>query len=316
MEYAPEPTHAQLTDLTDAIAPGGEVNFDHRITGGLGCTMDVLRARERSGAEFRVVLRRRTTWSQSNTDIAALSEFKVLEHLRGTDVPAPEPVWFDENGVFAEPAMLISFIEGGVLPSPDNPLDYAEQFARALVKLHDVRLNAEITELLTDFNAHEMKLTSADSPPERVARHPLGEQLWNTQRAEIARTPLAEPVFVHSDYWPGNTMWRDQELVAIVDMEEVGLGDPAIDVATAVVNLRYEEWGAEARERFIEVYEGETGRSLKTLKYWMLRELRKPMPDIKIWLDSFQQMSSRTKITADELRAIHSRLITEVLESD
>lgn len=315
MEYAPQPTDAQLAALADAVAPGGAVLFAHRITGGLGCTMDVLQIREKSGTEFKVVLRRRTTWSQGNTDIAASAEFKVLEHLRQSNIPAPEPVWFDENDVFSEPAMLISFIEGGPLQSPDDPINYAEQFALALVKLHSVPLNAEIERLLTDFNAHETKLMTMEQPPDRVAKHKLGERLWSNQRGEIARTPLADSVFAHSDYWPGNTMWKDQHLVAIVDMEEVGLGDPAIDVATAVVNLRYEEWGELAAKRFIEVYQGETGRSLKTLKYWMLRELRKPMPDIKIWLDSFQEMSSRSDITVDELRAIHSKLILQVLES-
>ncbi len=315
MNYAPPPTDGQLQVLAERFMPGGEIRFGHRITGGLGCTMDVLHVRERVGSEIKVVLRRRTVWPSGGNDIDAETEFQVLGHLREHGVMAPEPLWFDNEAIFDQPAMLIGFIDGEALLSPDEPLDYAEQFASALVKLHDVPLNDDLRRGLTDFNGYETSSMSREAAPEYVAGHPLGEKVWSAQRSEIARNPLTGEIFVHSDYWPGNTMWNGQELVAIVDMEEVGFGDPMIDVATAVINLRYEEWGLTAGDRFVEVYQAETGRSLNTLRYWMLRELRKPMPDIKRWLPSFREMSSRTDITADELRAIHSRLITDVLNS-
>ena len=46
MDYAPHPTENQLAALREALAPGGSVDVERRIQGGLGCTTDVLRVGE------------------------------------------------------------------------------------------------------------------------------------------------------------------------------------------------------------------------------------------------------------------------------
>ena len=74
-----------------------------------------------------------------------------------------------------------------------------------------------------------------------------------------------------------------------------------------------EPW-PQAADRFVEVYRAETGRALDTLRFWKMKELRRPMPDIAAWLLSFTEIGPRPTITADELRADHERLILEVLE--
>ncbi len=312
MQYAPEPTEEQLSALANALSPGSTVMFDHRILGGLGCTMDVLRVEERSGSEFKAILRRRGNWSRDDNMAAARAELEVLCLLRSNGIPVPEPLWADETGIFTEPATLIEFIEGKPLMAPEDPIDYTTQLALMLVRLHDISPNPAVRSTLRDYNAQETEAFAHVDPPKYVAGHHLGAKLWATQRSELKRTSLEAGVFLHGDYWPGNTLWQGQKLVAIVDFEEVGTGDPALDVGTAIVNYRFEPW-RDAADNFIAVYKAESGRDLDTLRFWSLRELRRPMPDIARWFPSFKEFSSRPDLTVDQLRSLHEGLVKEEL---
>ncbi len=40
-------------------------------------------------------------------------------------------------------------------------------------------------------------------------------------------------MLLHGDLWPGNVLWQDGRLVAVVDWEDGAVGAPLIDVASA-----------------------------------------------------------------------------------
>ena len=83
------------------------------------------------------------------------------------------------------------------------------------------------------------------------------------------RIPLPDhqPVFVHGDFWHGNTMWDDDQLTGIIDWECAGIGHPGIDLgmqrcdATLVVGLS----GADA---VLAGYESATGHPAADVAYW------------------------------------------------
>ena len=312
MDYALHPTENQLVALREALAPGGSVDVERRIQGGLGCTMDVLRVAEPGRTPTRMILRRYNPWCAEHKPRAAEIEFAVLSHLQQHGVPAAEPVWVDRQSTFETPSMVIGFLSGEAQKQPDDPMDYAAQLARMLARLHDVS-PAGLPDDLTDYNAAEVSLLSAKAPPDSMTLHPLGTRLWERQRRERERVELNVGTFLHGDYWPGNTLWQGQNLTAVVDFEEVGVGDPALDVAIAAVNLKLEPW-PEASDHFVSVYRAETGRALETLRFWEMKELRRPMPDIARWLPSFQHFHARSDITANQIRKEHVRLIEEILE--
>ena len=43
-------------------------------------------------------------------------------------------------------------------------------------------------------------------------------------------------VFVHGDFWYGNTVWLDGRIVGLVDWFSAGIGDPGMEVAYARVD--------------------------------------------------------------------------------
>ena len=96
----------------------------------------------------------------------------------------------------------------------------------------------------------------------------------------VSAGPLAEgnaPALLHGDYWPGNSMWREEKLVAVIDWEDAELGDPLIDLARSRAEIVW-IFGVEAMELFTREYQSLMAVDYNNLPYWdlcaVLRVLR------------------------------------------
>ena len=58
-------------------------------------------------------------------------------------------------------------------------------------------------------------------------------------------------VLLHGDFWPGNTLWRDGKLVAVIDWEDAALGDPLADLARSRLEVLW-AYGGDAMHAFTE----------------------------------------------------------------
>jgi aminoglycoside phosphotransferase (APT) family kinase protein len=75
-------------------------------------------------------------------------------------------------------------------------------------------------------------------------------------------------VLLHGDFWPGNVLWEDGRLVAVLDWEDAAIGDPLADVANARLELLW-AGGAEAKEEFTRRYRSLVpGVDLTDLPHW------------------------------------------------
>lgn len=61
------------------------------------------------------------------------------------------------------------------------------------------------------------------------------------------------PALVHGDFWPGNLLWNNGELVAVIDWESAGISDPLLDLAITRLDLLW-LFGNDAMEQFINIY--------------------------------------------------------------
>ncbi|MEN8181769.1 MAG: aminoglycoside phosphotransferase family protein [Myxococcota bacterium] len=312
MEYAPLPTPAQLDALARTLIPGGGAVHLRRIEGGLGCTTDVLGLRGADGGGRDVVLRRYGPWWQGVNREVGTQELAALRLARRAGLPVPEPLWEDRNGLFGEPTIVIGFVpDARPVLEPRDPWDFARQLSAFLVRLHGLDVDPDTAALLPDLPAAFEKLATLDEPSRSLAAHPRGRALWERACQELRVTTFPERVFVHNDFWPGNVLWRDGQLVAVVDFEECGLGDPAQDVAYCSTDLRYLGHHT-AADDLIRRYRKETGRTLATLFFWELVALARPLPDIARWLPGWQLLGC-PHVTADELRARHAALLERAL---
>jgi aminoglycoside phosphotransferase (APT) family kinase protein len=143
--------------------------------------------------------------------------------------------------------------------------------------------------------------------PELVLEHPLGEELLRRRVQLLQQRVDTEPVFSHTDYWPGNTLWADGSITAIIDWESPSMGDREMDVAYCSIDIRY--LGMErVADHFIKSYREMSGNPLPNLSHWEAVALCRPMPDIAEWVPAWVAMG-RT-ISEDQAREKY----TEVLE--
>ena len=302
-DYAPLPSATQLQVLGHEL--GFAVRFDRRVVGGLGGTVDVLSASSDTGQ--RIVLKR--YWLPEPDEVSpAESEFRALALAAENGIPAPSPIWIDRIGLFPERAIVSSFVEGQVVLDPPDPIDWAAQLATALHSIHGIRTTQADRALFPESSDDDSHYPGREA----LEQHPLGEELWARRAEAVDSLQSVNPVYVHHDFWSGNTLWIDDALVAILDWEGGTIADPAIDVAYCALDIRLLGL-EEAADHFVEVYRELAGRDLSNLRYWELLALSRPIPDIAIWVPSWQAMG--VEISVDEARRRHTALITAALGS-
>lgn len=287
--------------VRDAIG-ASSLAHSHRIEVGLGSTTDVL-----TEGGTRLVLRRYGPWADGTE--TAKRETRALELMQRANIPAPAPIWVDSDGVFDEQAIIISFAEGEPELTPANPFDWAEQLANVLSRIHEVRFEGDDIDLFPPGAGQD--IARVHDQPELILEHPLGEHLLRRRVVLAQRDIPSEPVFSHTDFWPGNTMWEDGKLTAVVDWDSPAIGDREMDVAYCALDIKYLGMDRVA-DHFVKSYREETGESLPNLTHWEAVGLCRPMPDIGEWVDAWVAMGR--EIGKDQARTRYTDILEDFLE--
>lgn len=234
-------------EVIERVLPGARVTASEPLTGGVSAEVLAVTVRLPEGKTERLVIRRhRNIDGKADRRDRAAREFALLERLHAAGVPVPEP-----RGFVAPDTLVQARIEGDTT----LPAGAAPAMARALAAIHAADLDG--LPLL----------------PEVVdPRSGLSEWLPDVDLAAIRDgvVPYAgTPVLLHGDFWPGNLLWRNGELAAVLDWEDAALGDPLVDVACARVELACAAGDAMA-EAFSGAYFELTRRDNARLPVWEL----------------------------------------------
>lgn len=303
MQNAPIPTEEQLARVRDAIGSSSLAHVS-RLSGGLSCTLDVL-----SDGSTRMVLRRYGPWSIGREVDVAARETRALELMQRANIPAPAPIWVDTEGIFEEQTIIVSYVEGRPDLTPSNPFEWAEGLAGTLHRIHEVRPEEEDLELFPPGAGEEVQKITEN--PELVLEHPLGEDLLRRRVHLAGRDAPSDEVFSHTDYWPGNTLWRDGQLVAVVDWESPSMGEREMDVAYCALDIRYLGMDRVA-DHFVKSYKEVSGSPLPNLAHWEAIALCRPMPDIAVWVPAWVSMGR--DITEERARTRYTEVLGAFLE--
>ena len=74
--------------------------------------------------------------------------------------------------------------------------------------------------------------------------------------------------FLHMDFWPGNILWVDGRISAVLDWDASAYGDPAIDVGNFRMEMHLRGI-KEAADPFLEYYQALSG-PVRNLGFWEL----------------------------------------------
>lgn len=247
----------RLRRVVERHFPGSELRAAQTLTGGVSADVSRLDLCHADGSEMRAVLR---VHGRTHAGHDAGLEFRLLQSLHRAGLPVPEPLCFDASRQFLEhPYLLVAFVDGSTT-IPEATADACiVTMAELLAAVHATAIAA--------FPTLPMRL---DPVPELLEFLPAGPE-WCALRSRLLALEgtafEGSPVLLHGDFWPGNLIWREGRIAAVLDWEDAAVGDPLSDVACTCLELRY-LYGRRGAARFEKAYAGDLVPDPRRFALW------------------------------------------------
>jgi aminoglycoside phosphotransferase (APT) family kinase protein len=258
-----------FAELAHRIDPGGRMIRTWELAGGVSAQVTGFEIESGEGSRERLVLRRHGARDLAANPHGAADEFRLLGVLASAGIPVPAPRYLDGTGeLFSTPCLVVEFVDGAT-PTTADEQAVAAQLAAILAAIHQIDASTAAISFLPD------------------------------RRLEDPGRPRNSPVLLHGDFWPGNTLWKDGRLVAVIDWEDAAIGDPLADVANARLELLW-AYGADAMNDFTDTYAKQASDlDLAALPDWDLRADRRLTPRLAEWgLDAATERAMRKRSEA------------------
>ena len=246
----------------------GELVGIRPLMGGISAQMTALDIVQSNDETITIVARFPSEKHVQKNPHVVADEFNLLHALHKAGLVVPQPYLFDQSGeIFPRPYWLMSYVDGEMGLNPVDKLDCVRQYAEQLVHIHKVDISEDSFSFLTTFgkNCERQNLVTERPFHDAFREEEICQQLSSYRLKDNRNTA----VLLHGDYWPGNTLWRDGKLVAVIDWEDAQMGDPLIDLAQARSELVW-IWGIEAMQRFTNDYLSQMDIDVTQLPYWDL----------------------------------------------
>ncbi len=248
------------------------VSYRH-LAGGVSARVTALEAVSSGGLATHLVIRQYGERDRQHDPQIAAHEYHLLSLLYAAGLRVPRPLLADESGtILPGPYLVIEYVDGDAMIDPAQAAvpqaAVTSQLATELARIHDAAVGLGDFHYLADMADHAtgrirdrpaVPDSSLSEPEVRAALEPI----WPPPAVN-------EPVLLHGDYWPGNTLWRDGTLVAVIDWENAATGDPVADLSNARMEICI-GYGAAAAAEFTRQYRAlRPGVDLSTLPHWDL----------------------------------------------
>lgn len=212
-------------------------------------------------------------------------ECEAVKRMHANGVPVPRIHWIEtDSQVLGHPFVLMEKIEGEKLLNawirqPELRPQLLADLAATLVKIHHVDWRAGGLAFLGEpehsrsFAEIQVDKWQRVLESTQYCAHPVLTEvaIWLKNNAPSAQSTTV----CHGDYSVLNAHVHEGRLVAILDWEMVGLGDPVSDIASLcnmAAIMRLPDWDEEA---FIRDYEKLTATKVDrtSLAYWKISSL-------------------------------------------
>jgi aminoglycoside phosphotransferase (APT) family kinase protein len=286
------------------IDPQSKLLRSWRLKGGVSARVTALETLRPDGQTQKMIIRQHGEVDLNHNPQIAADEFKLLYLLHSVGLATPAPYYLDQSGeIFSTPYVIIEYIEGKPGFAPSDLTDLIFQLATHLSRIHQINCSHLDVSFLPQQEkkvAEKLRARPAnigESVDERRIRDTL-ESVWPIPQ----RNPS---VLLHGDFWPGNILWRDGQLVAVIDWEDAALGDPLADVANSRREILW-AFGIDAMHHFTHQYQSMTTIDFTNLPYWDLCAALRSASQISEWgLDD---------TTKKPMREGHTWFITQAFE--
>jgi len=277
------PSADMIINLLKVICPGCGLKSILPVDSSHSNHTHLIEAVKPDGAISRIIVRRYSAYGNRNRSEKARREFMALKFVRDNGIPAPEPIYLDEQGeILQSPGIVTKYVEGKHDMNPGNPDRWAAALAGMLAKIHALPCTIPDGSFILDANGEAAWFLRDGIIPEFMQTHPQGIKVWEAAARLFKKIKFPPRSLVHIDYWPGNILWQAGKISAVVDWEDAAYGDPAIDVAYARMEMSILGL-APAADTFLREYEKLTGQEVANLIFWELAASAKPMFSPPTW---------------------------------
>ncbi len=286
--------------LVRRIDPGSRLLGASTLPGGVSAQVTALEVERADGQTTKLVVRRHGDVDRHRNARLARDEFRLLEIAQSHELATPRPYLFDEScELFPTPFLVIEYVDGETEFAPPDLSRYLVQAAEQLAKIHGVSDRPELSFLPRRDRGFGERPASLDAS--------MGEDRIRDALESAQPLPqVNEPVLLHGDYWPGNLLWKDGKLAAVIDWEDAAIGDPLADLANARLEILW-AFGTAAMHEFTDHYESLTRVDFTTLPYWDLCAALRPCSAISGWgLDA---------ATEQRMRELHRQFVARAIEA-
>lgn len=258
----------EIEALIQKIAPNSRLLQTWPLTGGISAQMTAFEIESAGGQKRKLILRRPGLEAMQHNPHAARDQYRLLDILRSHGLAVPAPVYLDNPGETLPASYLVTeYIEGQITFMPPDTENYLFQMARNLAQIH----NMDCSRLDFSFlEEAEQEVSAALATKPQALDHSLEEGRIREMLEAVWPIPERNPrVLLHGDYWPGNILWQQNQITAVIDWEDAQCGDPLKDFA----NSRLENlwiFGRDAMMIFTQHYQSMTTFDFASLPYWDL----------------------------------------------
>jgi len=271
--------------------PQGRLLRAWPLAGGVSAQVTALEIALPDGAVTKAVVRQHGGVDLAQNPEIAADEFRLLRTLHAAGLPVPEPYYLDRSDeVLPMPYLVLEHVEGQTILEPDDLDDYLRQLATLLAAIHRVPVPDEAF-------SFPPRLGRGFGERPTVLDHSLGEgRIREALESAWPLRTLNEEALLHGDFWPGNVLWQDGRIAAVIDWEDARRGDPLADVGNARLEILW-ALGLEAMRCFTEIYsEIATAVDWTYLAYWDLCAALRPAGKLSGWgLDETTEKDMRDK---------------------
>lgn len=252
--------------LVHRFDPHATLKSHRSLPGGYSAAVTVLEVETSDGVPRKLVHRLHGEVDLRQNPNVAADEFRVLRLIHAAGLAAPAPVYLDAaDPLFPTPSLVLEYAEGHTDLKPGDPEDYVAQMARELARIHRMDTSGQDLSFLLGLE---------DACADAIGKHgDTGDTSADERRLLDLLAPgwplprKNAPVVLHGDYWPGNTLWQDGRLAAVIDWEDTRRGDPLFDVS----NARFEIlmlFGPDIMDAFTRHYESLNPVEFGCLPWW------------------------------------------------
>ncbi|WP_308640123.1 phosphotransferase family protein [Paenibacillus silvisoli] len=271
--------------LVRALEPGGSFVRAAKLAGGVSADVTLLEWQRPSGEVARAVVRQHGAADLRRNPRLAEDEFKLLRWLEDAGLPVPGALYADPDGeLLGSPCVVTRYAEGTTTIGEARVERAVEEMAAVLARIHRAGFGqagglAAFLPACADIVSAKLSHRSAE-PDESLSESRIRAALLEVwpPRGRNGDTLL------HGDFWPGNLLWRDGRLAAVLDWEDAAAGDPLSDLANGRLELLW-SYGAEAMDAFTHAYEAHmTGIvDFSDLSVWELYAALRPAGSLASW---------------------------------